>query len=301
MTTNARLRALVELADAGSVRGAAERLVVTESSISSAVRALSNDIGIVLVDRHGRGVRLTPAGVRYVEYARRILGLHDEAIRAARGEADPENGSIRIAAVTSAGELLIPAALASFRAEHPGVVLNLEVAARNAIWPMLSRHEVDLVVAGRPPDDLRGALPVRAVSPNTLIMVGAPAVAEDFEPATATWLLREPGSGTRSTMTALLDELTIAPPRLVLGSHGAVVAAAVAGLGITLVSRQAVQRELDAGLLVELPVAGTPLNRPWHVVSQTTATMSTELLIAHLLSHPELGWRNVTGVRRRAS
>jgi len=155
MTTNARLRALVEVADTGSVRGAAERLVVTESSISSALRALSQDIGITLVDRHGRGVRLTPAGLRYVEYARRILGLHDEAILAARGEADPENGSIRLAAVTSAGELLIPAALASFRAQHPGVVLHVEVAARGALWPMLSRHEVDLVFAGRPPEELR--------------------------------------------------------------------------------------------------------------------------------------------------
>ncbi|KAA0081925.1 LysR family transcriptional regulator [Mycolicibacterium sp. P9-64] len=301
MTTNARLRALVELADAGSVRGAAERLVVTESSISSAIRALSNDIGIVLVDRHGRGVRLTPAGLRYVEYARRILGLHDEAILAARGEADPENGSIRLAAVTSAGELLIPAALASFRAEYPGVALHLEVASRNAVWPMLSRHEVDLVVAGRPPDDLRAELRVRATSPNTLVMVGPPAAARNFEPATASWLLREPGSGTRSTMSALLDELAITPPQLVLGSHGAVVSAAVAGLGITLVSRQAVQRELDTGALVELPVPGTPLNRPWHVVSQSTATMSTELLIDHLVSRPELAWRVVTGLRRRAS
>lgn len=301
MTTNARLRVLVELADAGSVRGAAERLVVTESSISSAVRALSNDIGVVLVDRHGRGVRLTPAGVRYVEYARRILGLHDEAIRAARGEADPENGSVRLAAVTSAGELLIPAALASFRAEHPGVVLHLEVAARNAVWPMLSRHEVDLVVAGRPPDNLRDSLAVRAVSPNTLIMVGTPAAARGFEPATATWLLREPGSGTRSSMTALLDELAITPTQLVLGSHGAVVAAAVAGLGITLVSRQAVERELAAGVLVELPVPSTPLNRPWHVVSQATPTMSTELLIGHLVSDRDLGWRAISRVRHRAS
>lgn len=298
MTTNARLRALVELADTGSVRGAAERLVVTESSISSALRALSQDIGITLVDRHGRGVRLTPAGQRYVEYARRILGLHDEAILAARGEADPENGSVRLAAVTSAGELLIPAALASFRAQHPGVVLHLEVASRSSVWPMLARHEVDLVVAGRPPEELRKKVRVRAVSPNTLIVVGPPALADEFAPATATWLLRETGSGTRSTLMTLLDELDVVPPQLVLGSHGAVVSAAMAGLGVTLVSRQAVQRELDTGALVELPVPGTPINRPWHVVSQTTPTMSTELLITHLVTQPDLGWRQVSSVRR---
>ena len=301
MTTKARLRALVELADTGSVRGAAERLVVTESSISSAVRALSDEIGIALLDRHGRGVKLTPAGERYVDYARRILGLYDEAILAARGEADPENGSVRIAAVTSAGELLIPAALASFRARHPGVVLNLEVASRNAVWPMLARHEVDLVVAGRPPEDLRRKTRVRAVSPNTLIVVGAPALAGEFAPSTATWLLREPGSGTRSALTGLLDELDISPSLLVLGSHGAVVAAAVAGLGVTLVSRQAVQAQLDAGTLVELTVPGAPLNRPWHLVSQVAPTSSTELLVTHLVSHRDLGWRTIRPLRKAAS
>lgn len=61
MTTNARLRALVELADTGSVRGAAERLVVTESAISSAISSLSADVGVALVDRYGRGaVSLLP-------------------------------------------------------------------------------------------------------------------------------------------------------------------------------------------------------------------------------------------------
>lgn len=301
MTTKARLRALVELADAGSVRGAAEALVVTESSISSAVRALSDEIGIALVDRHGRGVRLTPAGQRYVEYARAILGMHDEAVLAARGEADPEHGSIRLAAVTSAGEMLIPAALATFRTLHPGVVLHLEVASRNAVWPMLARHEVDLVVAGRPPEELRKKVRVRAVQPNDLIVVGAPALAADFTPATATWLLREVGSGTRSTLTGLLDELDISPPQLVLGSPGAVISAAVAGLGVTLVSRQAVGRELGTGALTELRVAGTPMNRPWHVVSQPRPTMSTELLVEHLVTQKELGWRQVGAVHTRAS
>lgn len=290
MTTNARLRALVVLADTGSVRGAAERLVVTESAISSALRGLSAEVGVALVDRHGRGVRLTPAGHRYAEYARRILGLHDEAVLAARGEADPERGSIRLAAVTTAGELLIPALLASFRDKHPHVVCKLEVASRTAIWSMLARHEVDVVVAGRPPADLR-QVRVQAVSPNTLVVVGPPITARRFEPAQSTWLLRESGSGTRATTAWLLEELGIVPPRMVLGSHGAVVAAAVAGLGLTLVSRQAVRRELEAGLLVELAVPGTPLDRPWHIVTQSRCTGSVELLVKHLVVDRGLGWQ----------
>ena len=290
MTTNARLTALVALADTGSVRGAAERLVVTESAISSALSNLSAEIGVPLMDRYGRGVRLTPAGHRYTEYARQILGLHREAVLAARGEADPEHGSIRLGAVTTAGELLIPALLASFTAKYPDVDCKLHVASRNAIWPMLTRHEVDVVVAGRPPIDL-SAVQVQAVAANTLVVVGPPDTARRFDPAQATWLLRESGSGTRATMATLLEELEITPPQMVLGSHGAVVAAAVAGLGVTLVSRQAVRRELDAGTLVELAVPGTPMDRPWHVVTQSPCTGSTELLVKHLLAHRELGWR----------
>ena len=290
MTTNARLRALVELADAGSVRGAAERLVVTESAISSAIGSLSAEVGVALIDRIGRGVRLTPAGLRYVEYARRILGLHHEAVLAARSEADPENGSIRLAAVTTAGELLIPALLASFRAAHPDVVCKLEVAPRTSIWPLLSRHETDVVVAGRPPPGLP-QIQVPAVAPNTLVVVGQPNGSHRFEPSEATWLLRESGSGTRATTALLLEQLEIAPPQLTLGSHGAVVAAAVAGLGVTLVSRSAVSRELDAGALVELPVPGTPLDRPWHIVTHSPCGGSTELLVRHVVAHRELGWR----------
>jgi len=294
VTTNARLRALVELAESGSVRGAAERLVVTESSVSSSVSALSAEVGTPLVTRHGRGVRLTPAGERYAEYARRILGLHAEAVLAARAEADPEHGAIRLAAVTTAGEFLIPDMLASFRAKHPGVVLRLEVAPRGLIWPMLARHAADLVVAGRPPDDLFSAR-VRAVSPNTLVVVGPPDEHAAFDPARATWLLREPASGMRATCAALLERLDITPPQMTLGSNGAVIAAAVAGLGVTLVSRRAVRRELASGALVELPVPGVPLDRPWHVVSQDDPTPSTRLLIEHVLGVPELGWRTPPG------
>jgi DNA-binding transcriptional LysR family regulator len=288
MTTNARLRALVELADTGSVRGAAERLVVTESSVSAAVSALAADVGVPLVRRNGRGVLLTPAGERYAGYARRILGLHDEAMAAARGEADPERGLLRLAAVTMAGEHVVPALLASFRVRHPNVTLRLEVAHRARVWPLLAHHDVDLVLAGRPPDEL--AAGIRAVSPNTLLVVGPPGLAADFAPAAATWLLREAGSGTRDTCEALLAALEVDPPRLTLGSPGAVIAAAEAGLGVTLASRQAVARQLADGGLVVLPMPGTPLHRPWHAVSHPHATAGTDLFVTHLLERPELDW-----------
>lgn len=286
VTTTARMRAFVALAEHGSVRGAAASLFVTESTVSAAVRALAEDVGVPLIERDGRGVRLTAAGRRYAGYARRVLGLLEEGAAAARGEADPEHGRVRLAAVTTAGEHLLPGLLAGFRARHPGVALEVDVAPSDRIWPMLAHHEVDVVVAGRPPSTARdpgasGPPAVRAVRDNVLVVVGAPGA--DHAPATATWLLREAGSGIRTTLSALLDALGVDPPRLVLGSHGATVAAARAGLGVTLVSREAVRRLLADGELVELDVPGTPLDRPWHVVTHPDATASTGLLLAHVL------------------
>lgn len=184
---------------------------------------------------------------------------------------------------------MLPDLLTSFRSSYPHITLGLEVGPRGVVWPMLAAREVDLVVAGRPPDGLDSR--VRAVSPNTLVVVGPPSLPGDFDPGRTTWLQRETASGIRATAVSLLDTLDVAPPPLALGSHGAVVAGADTGLGVTLVSRQSVRRHLEAGSLVELRVPGTPMQRAWHVVSQPTATAATNLLVRHLLRCRELGWR----------
>jgi DNA-binding transcriptional LysR family regulator len=295
VTTNARLRAFVGVADTGSVRAAARRLFVTESSVSAAIAALVREVGVPLLERDGRGVRLTPAGERYVDYARTILGLHDQAMAAARGESAPERGLVRLASVTTAGEHVLPYMLASFRTTHPLMQLRLEVGPRDVVWPMLAHHEVDLVVAGRPPDELTAR--VRAVRPNSLVVVGAPELANGFTPGRVTWLLREIGSGTRSTCLALLRGLEDDPPLLTFGSTGAVVAGALAGLGVSLVSRDAVSAHVADGRLVELPVPGTPMDRPWHLVAAEELTASAELVVKHLLADAEGGWQ-VVGASR---
>jgi DNA-binding transcriptional LysR family regulator len=91
------------------------------------------------------------------------------------------------------------------------------------------------------------------------------------------------------TGEALLAALDADPPRLTLGSGGAVAACAAAGLGAALVSRDAVARQLADGDLVEVGVPGTPLRRPWHAVTHGRPPGATALLVAHLLEHQ--GWR----------
>jgi DNA-binding transcriptional LysR family regulator len=289
VTTLARLRAFAAVADTGSVRAAARRLVVTESAVSAALSALAREVGVPLLEKQGRGLRLTSAGRVYAGYARTMLGLHEEALAAARGDTDPEHGRVRVAAVTTAGENILPPVLSSFRSRYPGVDLTLDVGPSEAIWELFSARGADLVIAGRPPPGLAAA--VRAVRPNVLVVVGAPGVTA---PLAATWLMREVGSGTRAACEALLATLDATPPTLTLGSNGAVIAGAVAGLGVTLVSREAVRDQLAGGRLTELAVPHTPMHRPWHAVSHRDAHAAVDLLVAHLFTQQAPGgarWR----------
>jgi len=296
VTTVARLRALVAVADTGSVREAARRLTVTESAVSAALGALAREVRMPLVEREGRGLRLTEPGQAYAGYARKILGLHDEALAAARADRDPERGRVRVAAVTTAGEHLLPSVLASFLAAHPMVDLRLEVGSSERIWAMFAAHEADLVIGGTPPGHVTDAV-IRAMLPNMLVVVAAPAVAAGFDLARTRWLQREAGSATRVHGEALLSSLEADPPRLTLGSNGAVVACAVAGLGATLVSRDAVTRQLATGELTEIPMPGTPLRRPWRAVTHRQMPGAARLLVEHLLLAGG-GWRTPPASRR---
>ena len=295
MSTVARLRALVTVADAGSVRTAARRLNVTESAVSAALAALARETRVPLVERDGRGLRLTAPGIAYAAYARQILGLHEEAMAAARAGHDPEHGRVRVAAVTTAGEHLLPDQLASFLDKHPHIDLKLEVGSSERMWAMFGAHEADVMIGGKPPAHVTGAV-IRATRPNLLVVVASREVASMITATSGVldlnatrWLQREPGSATRAHGEALLAGMEADPPRLTLGSSGAVIACAMAGLGATLAPREAVRKYLDDGGLVELPVPGTPLRRPWRAVTHAQPPAVAALLVGHLVSSE--GWR----------
>jgi LysR family transcriptional regulator, low CO2-responsive transcriptional regulator len=294
--TPSRLLTFLTIVECGSAKAAATRLSVTESAVSASLAALHREVGVALFERDGRGLRLTEAGRVFADYARRILGLIDESVAAARQGVAAERGRVRLGAVTTAGEYLVPGLLASFRRRYPDVDVTLEVGARDHILSLLADHQLDIVIAGRPLPGL--ALVTGATRANSLIAVCAPtAVAPDL--ATTTWLLREPGSGTRDTTLALLASLQLQPPTLTLGSHGAVVASAVVGLGITVVSADAVGHHLRDGELQPVPVRGTPLKRPWHALTTAAPTATTRLFLGHL-SDPHAAGELVFRRRRAA-
>jgi DNA-binding transcriptional LysR family regulator len=296
--TLGQLRTFLAVAATGSVRAAAERLVVTQPAVSAALASLQQELGLALVAREGRGLRVTPAGETFAQYARRALGLLDEGIAAAAGAAEPERGRLRLAAVTSAGEHLAPALLSSFLARYPGVEASLEVGNGRRVWDLLAHHEADLAIGGRPPAT---ATPL-ATRPHRLVVVAAARSAakpakrrrtravSQAELAKANWLLREPGSGTRAAAEEFLGQLDLGPRVLTFGSNGAILESVRIGLGITLISRDAVEDALARGALEEWRYGPLPLERAWHLAVATgEPTAAThQIFLDHVLA---AGWR----------
>ncbi|MGK8506837.1 LysR family transcriptional regulator [Nocardia asiatica] len=280
MVSAARMETFLAVARHGSIRRAAAQLHITEAAVSAAVAHVEKQLGAKLVAKAGRGIALTEAGRVYAEYCRGILGLMNEAQAAVRRA---ETGRLRIGVVATAGEYVLLRPLASFRRRFPDIELSLSVHPRDALFLELQHHETDLVIAGRPPRDT--GLVVRARRPSRLVVVGLP----ELDPMHTTWLLRGRGSGTREATLGLLDQLRIEPPTLTLGSHGAVLAAAREGLGVTLIHSDAISQDLENGVLRVLQVEGTPLDRPWHAVTTRTPTPTTRLFLTHLLDSAEVG------------
>ncbi|MFI6044975.1 LysR family transcriptional regulator [Nocardia sp. NPDC051321] len=276
----ARMETFLVVARLSSIRRAATQLHITEAAVSAAVAHIEKQLGAKLIAKSGRGIALTEAGRVYAEYCRSILGLMKEAHAAVQ---QAETGRLRIGVVATAGEYVLLRPLAAFRNRYPDIELSLSVHPRDVLFLELQHHETDLVIAGRPPRNT--GLVIRARRPSNLIVVGA----TDHDPLRTTWLLRGRGSGTRDATLALLDQLDITPPTLTLGSHGAVLAAAREGLGVTLIHSDAVSHDLESGTLRILPVTGTPLDRPWHAITTRTPTPTTRLFLTHILDPEEVG------------
>jgi DNA-binding transcriptional LysR family regulator len=261
MLTVTQLRAFLAVARAGGVQAAAQQLHVSQPSVSAALAALARELGVQLIERDGRGVRLTEAGHAFEPYAAEVLGLLDQGRRAAVETDASRKAQVRVVTVNTAGEYLLPPLIHAYRREQPGAEILLEIGNRATVLERLTSHSADLGVGGRPPgNELDGS----AFLDNELIVVGREPV---VDLGAATWLLREPGSGTRAATERFLAERGLDPPeQLTLGSNGAVKQALAIGLGVTLISRHAVLRELRDGSFVQIDVPGTPLVRPWYVL-----------------------------------
>lgn len=289
--TLSQLRTFVAVADAGSVRDAAEALLVSQPAVSAAIASLERELGVPLVVRHGRGLRLTAAGSAFADDVRTSLGLLDYGSRRARSIEDPARGTVRLVAVATATERVLLPVVARFREEHPDAGVTIQVGNRMTVWENLRHHKADLVVAGRPPVGVPATTLARGE--NRLVLIGPASAtprtygANGHDPARETWLLRESGSGTRAAADALLAELDIDPPTMILGSNAAIQRGVEMGLGVGLISLDAAAERIAQGSVTVWACPGTPMNRPWHLVCYSGEPLGpTALALARSMVGP---------------
>jgi len=270
-----QLASFLAVAREGSVSAAAEKLYVTQPSISAAVSALSREVGVELTERVGRGVGLTAGGEAFRPYAADVLGLIEQGRRAAQEAAESATRSLSIVAVATAAEYVVPSLLRAFSSLHPEIKLALEVANRATLFERVLEHDVDVAIAGRPPEDER--IEGRAFLPNEIVLISVPddplAAGRPVRPddlGGRVWLQREPGSGTRELVNDYLAEHDLRPQTLTLGSNGAIKEAVRLGLGISLQSRMAVEHELADGTLAQIAVRGGLPRRQWYTLRSAT-------------------------------
>ena len=269
--TLTQLTAFLAVVRGGSVTAAADELVVTQPSVSSAISALNRELGCELFERSGRSIRLTPAGSAFAPYAEDVLGLLDKGRTAAREAAAVSARRLNIAAVTTAAESFVPGVMRAFSEHQPDIDLALVVGNRQDVLEQVLGHTADVAITGKPPGDER--LASEAFTENEIVCIAGlddPAVAREpidsVELGDRAWLLREPGSGTRALNEQFLADHGLEPQTLMLGSNGAIKRAARAGLGVSMLSRAAVETELESGWLGEIRLTDGPPTRPWFVL-----------------------------------
>jgi len=287
-----QLRIFEAVAEHGSMTRAAVELNLTQPAISMQMKQIEEQVGLPLIEQVGRTLFLTEAGAELRNHAKRFNAQALELKAAMEHFRGLHRGLLRLAVVSSANYFL-PSLIASLSAQHPGVQVNLQVSNREAVLAALADNRTDLAITGRPPES--DDLVAERFLDNPLVVIASPShPLAQTESLTLQRLseerlvLREPGSGTRATIERHFSEHGVDYlPGCELNTNEAVKLAVQAGLGLGVVSAQAIELELEAGRLAVLQVEGFPIMRGWHVVYRRGKRMSAvaaefrDLLLAH--------------------
>jgi DNA-binding transcriptional LysR family regulator len=266
-----QLQSLVLVARHESVSRAADAMHLTQPAVSLQLRTLEETTGMALTRKVGRNIQLTAAGEVMVEFSERILRLWEQATDELAALQGVTSGTLRIGAVTTA-EHLLPPLLVPFTLERPDVRLKLQVGNRTEIINMLARHEIELAIMGTPPRELRTNAARFARHPMAFIASPSHALMKKKKISlgdvmAANLLVRERGSGTRTTVEKLLREAGhVAEFGSEVSSNEAIKGMVAAGLGVGFLSVHACGLEFEAGLLAILPMPRNPVEADWHIM-----------------------------------
>jgi DNA-binding transcriptional LysR family regulator len=265
-----QLAAFCAVVERKSFSQAAERLGVTQPAVSLQVRSLEKRLGRRLLDRSGRRVEPTEAGLALYRGAQRMLALEGQLIEALdAGEGAELRGTLEVGASTGPGSTVVPVLLCEFQRENPGVAVSLSISDTQSVVDRVAERELELGVVGAARRH-RGVVfepffrdEVVLACPPGHRFAGRSVSLEELreEPL----IVMQEGAGVRQVIE---DELRRAgtrlrdlEPRLELGLQESVKSAVAAGHGVTFISRTAIEADLAAGTLETARVKGLEPSR----------------------------------------
>jgi DNA-binding transcriptional LysR family regulator len=271
-----RLQVFHTVARLLSFTKAAESLHMTQPAVTFQVRQLEEYFNTRLFDRTHNRISLTDAGQRVYEYSDQIFKLYSEMEGAVKEMTGDISGVLMIGASTTIAEYMLPALLGDFKKQYPDVNLQLKVSNSDGIVQMVENNVIDLGVVESPV--LNKNLVVEVCRMDQLVAVVAPqhplsnlktlSLNELLEHP---YICREEGSGTREVINEYMSGQGVNPAQvnfsMELGSPESIKGAVEAGMGVSIVSRATVQKEIRLGTLVTL-ILDPPLQRPFSFVHQ---------------------------------
>ena len=284
-----QLRALTAVVEEGSNAAAAGRLNVTPPAIALQLKIIEEEAGLPVIERTSEGLRATAAGAEILATMEKIESALSECGEALRALKQGEGGRVSVGVVSTA-KYFAPRAFAAFARKHPNVDIDLFVGNRADILSELEHFQRDIVIMGRPPEDMN--LVTRAIGEHPHIVIAPvdhPLVGKRNLKLPSLsgqkWLVREHGSGTRLLMERLFDEAGSVPHiAMEIGSNETIKQAVMAGLGIAFLSAHTVALELKTRQLATLDVRGLPAMRNWFAVRRADKRLlpATEMLWDYL-------------------
>lgn len=258
-----QLRVFVAVAERQHMTRAAESLHLAQSAVSAAIAALEGRHGARLFHRVGRGIELTEAGTLFLDEARAVLARAEAAELVLSELGGLQRGTLAIHASKTIASYWLPRHLVAFRRAYPAIDIRLSVGNTAQVAAAVHEGLAELgFIEGAVDDSMLAAIEV--ARDQLVVVVGADhpwssAHRVDLAQLVDTeWVLREPGSGTRSEFEAALEVAGIPPTRLKvaleLPSNEAIRAAVEAGLGATAISGSVAAPGLEAGLLHQVKV-----------------------------------------------
>ena len=266
---NFRIKVFRAVAQHLNFSRAADELLLTQPAVTQQIKALEDEYGLPLFDRHGGRIALTSAGKALLPYADKLKAISDEAYEAVTSTAGSYAGNLALGASQTIGQYLLPNLVAAFLRENPRIAITAVSGNTDEMLQALAAHRIQLAMIEGP--GLRKDLHIEPFMEDHMVLV-VPASHEwaDHEVSIealreAPLLMREFGSGSRRVVEGALAKAGIRKKDLKtameLDSTEGLLSVVEAGLGVTFVSRWAVRNQLALGTLRLARVKGLGLSR----------------------------------------